>query len=261
MPDLPRAPRGKKALMLTAETHDALAKAAARETIPHQDDFIVTNRAGKLMFRLRNPPPTNAGGTIPPFLPRLGRNPESGAYFVTVTDGRLCELIRNAGLDANALIRHKCHNRTDGSGKPTEFPIEIGQAIFVKAEELPAGNLKSGADLLLVIAPTGQKSLATIPSLQTGVFYYRLAELKAVGDGVELEMDLGGSHIFHQSGLTADLVLRACPIYEEGESEPLLGAQLWRASFSSGVLASTGESSAARPYAEVVEETTIVSCT
>jgi hypothetical protein len=260
MKDLPRAPKGPKALLISPEVYETLAESARRELIHDTDHFTTQKQGNKTTVRLRNPGPENGPPVLPPFTVLLGQNPDTLAYYVTVTDGRVVERNMLAMLAEDALIRHVCDNRLDGSGNPTKFPISVGEAIFVQVLENESGTIKGGDDVILVVDATGTISLNTIPTVQEGMYLYKLAELKTKGSGVELVPECAGSHIYHKTGLTADVILRDCPTYEEGSPEPIPGAQLIRLSFVSGTLVSVGESEEARPYAETKEETTVMYC-
>lgn len=195
-----------------------------------------------------------------PFEVTLGRTTgETPTYFVTVAHGKVIERDMTKGEDVDALPGYVCTNRLDGAD-PRKFTIAVGQSIFVVIAENTQGAIDSTVDIVLTVADTATtKSLNYIPDVQDGIYYYKLASLEADGDGVKLVDEIAGSHIFHSTGLTADLVLRDCPIIEEGS--PLPGVQLWRASFVSGKLAAVGQSEEERAYAPTVEETNVSYCT
>ena len=181
-------------------------------------------------------------------------------YAVTVEEGYLIERNMLARVDEDALIEHECVNRVS-NGELVEFGIQVYQAIFVQALENEFGALKGGDDITLVIASKDEISKNTIPDVQEGVYLYKLAELEEFQGGVRLRFICAGSNIFHKSGLTADLILRDCPSFDEGsiatETETAI---LFRGSFVSGSLVSTGESTTTRPLAETVEEANVLYC-
>ena len=53
MSELPAAPRNAKALLVKAETYEALRQAAKNQLIPDEEDFITQTRNGKKFVRLR----------------------------------------------------------------------------------------------------------------------------------------------------------------------------------------------------------------
>lgn len=169
-------------------------------------------------------------------------------YAVTVEEGYLIERNMLAKAEEDALIEHECVNRVK-DGELVEFDIQVYEAIFVRAVESAAGNLKGGDDVSLVVMSKDEISRNTIPSKQEGVYLYKLAELEPVEGGVRLRFICAGSNIFHKSGLTADIVIQSCP--EDLDSAPI---QLLRGSFTSGSLVSVDESTSARPYAETVAD-------
>jgi hypothetical protein len=195
---------------------------------------------------------------LPPFYPILGCNSD-GTFFVTVTDGRIIERALSVGEDEDALLYHECSNRLT-SGKKTKFAISVGQSIFVTIYESVYGAIDpgpGGSDISLVINSDSTISTNYIPSIQSGVYYYKLASLITDGGVTKLKMYAGGSNIYHSTGLTADLLVRDCPVYPETiETAPIL----LRASFVSGKLVSVGETESARPLAATIEQNNLVHC-
>jgi len=212
--------------------------------------------------RLRDRTPV-ATPDRPPTLPKpfevtLGKTP-GGSYYVTVADGKICEREMTAGDGVNALIHHGCDNRLDGSNNPTKFAITVGQAIFVNVLEDEYGQIKGGADLVLAVATSSTISTNYIPGgVQSGSYYYKLAELETYGDGARLVPYLAGSNIYHPTGLTADVVLRDCPVYPAPAGDATI---ILRASFVSGKLVAVGDTEAARALADTVTETNVAYCT
>jgi len=211
--------------------------------------------------RLRDRQPVLTGGlpiNIPkPFEVTLGADGVN--YYVVVSAGKICERQMAAGLAEDALFFHVCDNQFDISGTPEKFTIEVGEAIFVNVLEDDYGAIKPGADITLVVDDKDKMSTNYIPgpTPQAGSYFYKLAELEAYEGSVRLVNYLAGSHIYHQTGLTADLVIRDCPVYPEtNETAPIL----LRASFVSGMLVSVGETESARSMAETLEENNLVHC-
>jgi hypothetical protein len=194
-----------------------------------------------------------------PFEVTLGLTPGTGDYYVVVSAGKICERQMAAGLAEDALFFHVCDNQFDISGTPEKFTIEVGEAIFVNILEDDYGAIKPGEDITLVVDDKDKMSTNYIPgpTPQAGSYFYKLAELEAYEGSVRLVPFLAGSHIYHQTGLTADLVIRDCPVYPEtNETAPIL----LRASFVSGMLVSVGETESARSMAETLEENNLVHC-
>lgn len=229
------------------------------------DDKITAKWANSIrgaLQRLRDRQPVLTGGqpiNIPkPFEVTLGIS-ETGNYYVVVSAGKICERQIKAGLAADALFFHVCDNQFDASGNPEKFTIAIGEAIFVNVLEDVYGAIKPGADITLVIDDKGKKSLNYIPgpTVQAGSYFYKLAELEAYEGSVRLVPFLAGSHIYHETGLTADVVIRDCPVYPEtNDTAPIL----LRASFVSGMLVSVGATESERTLAQTVDQTNLVHC-
>jgi len=211
--------------------------------------------------RLRDRQPVLTGSqaiSIPkPFEVTLGA--DGGQYYVVVSAGKICERQMAAGLAEDALFFHVCDNQFDASGNPEKFTIAIGEAIFVNVLEDVYGAIKPGSDITLVIDDKDKMSLNYIPgpTAQAGSYFYKLAELEAYEGSVRLVPFLAGSHIYHQTGLTADLVIRDCPVYPQTNATAPI---LLRASFVSGMLVSVGETESARSMAITLEENNLVHC-
>jgi hypothetical protein len=155
------------------------------------------------------------------------------------------------------LVLHECDNRLDVDDNPTPFVMQAGEAIFVKVMEDTYGRIKPGADLVLVVDDAATASTYFEPPSTEAEYYYKLAELQTFGDTVQLVPFLTGSHIYHSTGLTADMVIYDCPP-EPGSSTK--GTQLIRLSFVSGKLHSVNETEAARPLSPTVVETNTTYC-
>ena len=233
------------------------------ETVRVGDEITAkwANSIRGALQRLRDRQPVLTGGqpiNIPkPFEVFLGN--DNGNYYVVVSAGKICERQMTAGLAEDALFFHVCDNQFDASGNPEKFTIAVGEAIFVNVLEDVYGAIKPGADITLVIDDKDKMSTNYIPgpTAQAGSYFYKLAELESYEGTVRLVPFLAGSHIYHQTGLTADVVIRDCPVYPEtNETAPIL----LRASFVSGMLVSVGETESARSMAETLEETNLVHC-
>jgi len=191
----------------------------------------------------------------PPFTVSIGY--DGTDYFVTVTQGFIVERALSADGAESPLVLHECDNRLDVDDNPTPFVMQAGEAIFVKVMEDTYGRIKPGADLVLVVDDVAKASTYFEPPSTEAEYYYKLAELQTFGDTVQLVPFLTGSHIYHSTGLTADMVIYDCPP-EPGSSEK--GAQLIRLSFVSGKLHSVNETEAARPLSPTVVETNTTYC-
>lgn len=174
-------------------------------------------------------------------------------YYAQVAEGEIIERNMAAGEGENSIIRHKAINHRDANGVLTKFALTEGQGVFITVHETPYGHIDATEDVLLSVLNVPTVSTNFIPGIQDGVSHYLIAELKNVGGVLKLVPVCGGSNIFHQSGLTADSVLRSCPFFEPGASEATPGQQLLRLSHVSGSLASIGESIEDRPLAEIHE--------
>lgn len=211
--------------------------------------------------RLRDRQPVLTGSqaiSIPkPFEVTLGA--DGANYYVVVSAGKICERQMAAGLAEDALFFHVCDNQFDASGNPEKFTIAIGEAIFVNILEDNYGAIKPGSDITLVVDDKDKMSTNYIPgpTPQAGSYFYKLAELEAYEGSVRLVPFLAGSHIYHQTGLTADLVIRDCPVYPQTNATAPI---LLRASFVSGMLVSVGETESARSMAATLEENNLVHC-
>jgi hypothetical protein len=113
MKDLPRAPKGPKALLISPEVYEALADTARRELIHDTDHFIVRKQGHKTLIRLRGTPGETGSPPIPPFLLAKG---ETGArcykgvlewYVTTLTFEKKFIYDKEGNLleDVNGLIK------------------------------------------------------------------------------------------------------------------------------------------------------------
>jgi hypothetical protein len=218
--------------------------------------------------RLRDRTPvgitSNQGAELNPFQVTLGRNPPAGtppvpgSYYVVVSQGFVVERALSADGAESPLVLHECDNRLDAGDVLAKFEIEIGEAIFVKVIEDTYGRIKPGADVVLVVDDAATASTYFEPPSTEAEYYYKLAELQEIDDAVRLVPFLTGSHIYHSTGLTADMVIYDCPPEPGGSSEK--GTQLIRLSFVSGKLCSVNETEAERPLSPIVVETNTTYC-
>lgn len=191
---------------------------------------------------------------IPPFTVTLYVIPEPKSYYVTVTEGKVVERYMKAAAADESLFYHPCPNRLDEDGYPTEFPIEVGEAIFVDFTETATGGI-DGTSVNLSVAAAETKS-----SARAGTWHVKLAEVELDGDGLaRLKPFACGSHIFVQTGLTADAILEDCA-GDQYADPPVPGNQLMRFSFLSGTLVGLNETVAARPLATTVVREQFTPC-
>lgn len=191
---------------------------------------------------------------IPPFTVTLHVIPEPKSYYVTVTEGKVIERWMKAAAADESLFYHPCPSRLDEDGYPTEFPIEVGEAIFVDVTEVAAGGVDGGSVDLAV------RAADTKSSARAGVWHYKLAEVELDGDGLaRLKPVAAGSHIYHPTGLTADVILEDCS-GDQYAVPPVPGNQLMRLSFLSGKLVGLNETPAARPLAATVAREQFTPC-
>lgn len=170
--------------------------------------------------------------TLPPFWPELeivAGTPVT--YRVTVSYGMVCERDMTLGAAVNSLVPWDCPAQFDINGDPTKFTIAENEAIFVLVLEDNTGSIGDvGTAVDMVIAGKDTESTNYIPGVQSGEYYYKIAELIDDGTGkLVLVNYLAGSHIFKETGLTADFQIMSCDITP---------VQLARLSFLSGNLVS-----------------------
>ena len=193
---------------------------------------------------------------LPPFWLTL-LNDDDG-FYVTVNQGYIVERALSADEGEDALVLHECDNRLDPiTNDPAKFPMAAGDSIYVQILEDEFGRIKPGPDITLVVDPGIVESSNFIPPSTDGIYYYKLGTLEEVDETVKLIPFLTGSHIYHSTGLTADMVIYDCPP-EPGSSTK--GTQLIRLSFVSGKLHSVNETEAARPLSPTVVETNTTYC-
>lgn len=178
-------------------------------------------------------------------------------YYVTVNDGRVCELNRTAGEDTQAITLHECNNRLT-AGDPTKFAIDINEVIYVVVEEDANGAVSLG-DVALTVDADDKKSLNYIPTVQGGIYYYKLAKLITTDGVPRLKPFLSGSNIYHETGLNADYRVMSCPDPVDPELYPQ--TQHSRLRFCSGRLAGIDEDVAIVPLSDNVTEFNVEVCT
>jgi hypothetical protein len=268
MPEnLPALPPGSRSVVLSRATYEKIRAAAAEKIIPDSSDFETQDRAGNLYFRLRPRPGQTATPAASPliFWPTLATDTsgETPTYTVTVTDGYVCELDRCAILGSDAITLHSCPSRLEVDGETLHpFPITVGQAVFVLVRELPSGDIGADAPdepVDIVIASAATISTNYIPGDQDGEYYYKLAELIEVDGIAQLKYYLAGSHISHETGLTADVVFRDCN-GDPMADPPVLGTQIHRATYLSGRLILLDTAIATRALAPATSIHEIPSC-
>ena len=183
-----------------------------------------------------------------PFEVVLNSDEESGLY-VTVEYGEVIERDLAAPVAADALRYYEAKNRLLLDGTPAQFPITVGQAIYVVVSDNEDGRIDPTIDVILAVDVNNKPSLTFIPGIQAGVCYYKLAEVISEGGVAKLFNHCAKSNIFHTSGLTADFRVLDCAA--PGESE---GTQTARLSFVSGHLAAIDKTVAERPLAKARAE-------
>ena len=159
-------------------------------------------------------------------------------YYVTVNDGRVCELKRTALAAQDAIVLHEANNRLT-TGDPTKFAMEVGDAIYVFVPEDSDGGVVFG-DVAITVDDPAKVSTNYIPfttSPQAGEYYYKLAELVEIDGVPRLKPFLSGSNIWHETGLSCDMVIKQC----EGPGGTLPEVQALRVRFSSGRVAALNE--------------------
>jgi hypothetical protein len=177
-------------------------------------------------------------------------------YYVTVNDGRLVELNRTAGIAQDALILHEANNRVNvGTGLPEKFAIAVNEVIYLIVPE-DANGAVIGADVELGVLADGETSTNLIGT-QPGIYYYKLAKLVTIDGVPRLKPLLSGSHVYHETGLTADYRVLACPS-ESAPEEP--GEQLARLRFCSGRLAGIDEDVDLIPASSNLVEYNVTTC-
>ena len=175
-------------------------------------------------------------------------NKGDGKYAVTVEQGYVIERAMASPQDVESLNYHECANRVNGD-KLVEFPIKAEEAVFVQVLEDEAGAIKPGADVIIVIGNRyDTKSRNYIPGVEEGKYFFKLAEAEMDGKVLRLVPFATGSHIYVQTGLTADYIIKTCPAYD-GLGDLIPSVQKDRLSFIGGTLHSINQSEADRPYA------------
>ncbi len=173
-----------------------------------------------------------------PFMVFLKKNGSS--YSVTVNRGFVCERALTIDPADESLILSEPSNRLDVDGEKEEFPITVGQAIYVVVKEDADGRVKTTApdDVRLSVSNAGATQSSNFEPPSTGaIYYYKLAELIADGTSAKLDYYLAGSHIYHSTGLNADFRILDCGVSNSegtGYLEP--PEELHRMSFVGGKL-------------------------
>jgi len=152
--------------------------------------------------RLRNRVKTVRLPALPiieaPFIPSLRiKDGTTDEYQISVSRGLVVEKIATAGDGVDALIFWEPSNALTGD-VPTWFDIANNESIFAVVTETNSGTVRSIFSVALDVLPSSTISLAYIPGVQDGVYYYELAKLTIVDGKPILERFTSGSHIFHE---------------------------------------------------------------
>lgn len=193
--------------------------------------------------------PAGSMEVVFPFYVAVGQN-ESGSFYCTVNDGVVVERLATADADDDGILYHKCGNTRDTNGDLVEHGVSAGKGVYVYLRQSENGNIDS--EPTIVIDADDKKSNAT-----TGEYYYRLATFEADGNSLKVIHVASGSHIYHETGLTADYRVIQCENATEEGSDP---EQLHRLRFLSGRLAGIDESVEEVPLSSNIVEMKLVSC-
>lgn len=209
----------------------------------------------------RNPAPedTRKPKTFIPYNCKLIEE-SAGVYSVTVDRGVIFEHLSTAGVGENSLIIHECDNHFDGADL-RKFTITVDQAVYVVFSETPSGQIDPLSPIQIQVAANDVDSFNYIPPTQSGIYYYKIAELVSVDSTVRLKRHLAGSNIFKQSGLTADFRLTACQEYDISGNPIGTPIQLGRLIFVSGVLVKINASLAEWPEMTNIVKVQVPECT
>jgi len=178
-------------------------------------------------------------------------------YFVTVSKGLVCELDRVQDNTSTAIILHAPPMIMDGTYL-REHEIAVDQAVFVRVTENANGKIAGlGADPAVEIVIEAKDTISTnyVNGYQPARYYYKLAELTTIDSVDRLTHYLSGSHIYHETGLTADFILTDCPTYPDPAN------RLARLAFLSGRLVGIDETDVQRALSDNVSETAVYPCT
>jgi len=152
--------------------------------------------------RLRNRVKTVRLPALPiieaPFIPSLRiKDGTTDEYQISVSRGLVVEKVATAAATVDALIFWEPSNAlTDDV--PTWFDIAHNESIFAVVTETNTGTVRTIVSVALDVLPSSTISLAYIPGVQDGVYYYELAKLTIVDSKPILERFTSGSHIYHE---------------------------------------------------------------
>lgn len=205
-------------------------------------------------IQIRNP---RTGGDYQAPLGVNLRN-DSGTWKVTVNAGYVIERNLAAGEAVDALEYHAPTNLLT-LGEPTEFTVTNGDAVFVFVPETANGNV-DGANVEIRVLTAATESTNHIETIQDGKYFYKLAVVTIAGSDGSLENFAAGGHIYHSTGLTADVLLEDCS-GNQYEDPVIPGVMLFRLSFVSGHLAALNDTEAARPLSVNFVREQISPCT
>jgi hypothetical protein len=134
-----------------------------------------------------------------PFTPTVKLN--GTQWQISASRGLVIEKVSTADEAVDALLYWTPSNALTG-GLPTYFNINSGQSLFVKVTETNSGTVRVIASVVLEVASSTTKSLAYIPGVQDGVYYYEIAAFTVVDSKPVIERWTAASHIFHEVVIT-----------------------------------------------------------
>ena len=130
-----------------------------------------------------------------PFNPSVKLN--GAQWQISASRGLVIEKVSTADETVDALLYWTPSNALTG-GLPTWFNINSGQSLFVKVTEANSGTVRVIASVILEVAASTTKSLAYIPDVQDGVYYYEIAAFTVVDTDPVIERWAAASHIYHE---------------------------------------------------------------
>jgi len=204
----------------------------------------IREAVGRLAVRGQNDKRDSSAPVYPPFTVSLRIHPDDPVtYGVYVYPGYVCERDLKITAGTECMIYWELDELIDEDGFPVEFEIEMDEAIFVHVIEDLNGSI---SDVEVVVAAKDIESTNSEPPSTTGEYYYKLASLETVDGYPQLVNFLAGSHIYHVSGLTGDVLLEDCSGDQYGD--PIVpGVMLVRMSFVSGRLVALNATEEDRP--------------
>lgn len=162
-------------------------------------------------------------------------------YKVRVSTGRVIVKDVAVGGGSSAIKEYECINLF-ADVTLNEFPMQIGDAIYVEVKENSSGVVLSSS-IKVVVDADDYVSVNYKPLVNPqGIYRYKLAVLKKLSADAEaiIEPCVMGSHIYHHSGLTKDIRFVDCQQYLEDGITPdpyFEYTQLARFTFIGGMLA------------------------